>query len=634
MPTQSFANPFERTIGGEYGLANPLSQAAEGVSFGAGLFALEQNRIALEQQRIAQQKYQELTGRLLSPTATASDFEAAMLFGNKDQAEVIKGMMASRSEASNRALLNQISPIAFSLKTGNKKEGIDNLMALAKANENSGDPEEAKYLRDLAKLAETKPDQVGNLFAGKMTMIPGGKDALEALLKMATEHRTGESDAAFRDIMAGANTVEDVFARIPSLAQLGEKGVEHAERLLTQQRLLEQQRETTAAAQVKRGETKIESLKAINMLNTMIASGGDPAFVVDDQGEVAPNESVWSKYAYIPTAGGPDQAVPGKVDGQRPAAPVIDQSKATALGLDAQTIGLIQAQMAISPKDGARLLADIIKMNIKQRMTAQKPDTPSAHAKMLQEAGYAPGTPEFTQAMRRHVEAATKGAATGGAPVVNVSTGEAQKTRGKEFGQFAQKAVEASENAADVASDVDLVVTGLRGMGGGPVAQFKAWAGTYFPADSAWGKAASMAELASTIQAKLAPSMRAAGSGATSDMEMKMYMRAIPSIATTEAGRELMLKYANRVAERAQVRAEIVNDIESAGKLPSPAEISKRMKQRLGDQFFDEKDKAFFGMKSAPGQPSQVTVKTPDGKTFNFPTQAQADEFKRRAGIK
>lgn len=196
-----------------------------------------------------------------------------------------------------------------------------------------------------------------------------------------------------------------------------------------------------------------------------------------------------------------------------------------------------------------------------------------------------------------------------GANFGGVATKEAEKTKGKEFGKFAVEATQSAQSAADAANDVGMVVQGLRGMGGGPTAEFKAAVGKYLPAGSEWGKVASMSELANTVQTKLAPQMRAAGSGATSDFEMKAYMATIPTLATTEQGRELLGKYAQRISDRAQARAEIVNDIEQEGKLPTPAAISARMKMRLKDAFFDEGDKAFFGIggknKAAPIQPSE-----------------------------
>lgn len=211
-----------------------------------------------------------------------------------------------------------------------------------------------------------------------------------------------------------------------------------------------------------------------------------------------------------------------------------------------------------------------------------------------------------------------------GANFGGVASKEASKTQGKEFGKFAVEATQSAQSAADAASDVGMVVHGLRGMGGGPVAEFKAWAGKVLPADSEWGKVASMGELAKTVQTKLAPQMRAVGSGATSDFEMKAYMASIPTLATTERGRDLMGKYAQRIADRAQARAEIINDIEQEGKLPTPAVISARMKMRLKDAFFDEDDKAFFG----------IGGKGNAAASFPAPNQAAINDLKLRRNDK
>lgn len=219
-----------------------------------------------------------------------------------------------------------------------------------------------------------------------------------------------------------------------------------------------------------------------------------------------------------------------------------------------------------------------------------------------------------------------------GAPSVTVK--EAMKTQGKEFGKFAQKSVEDAQNAMDVAGDISLVVEGLRGMGGGPVAEFKAWAGKLFPADSDWGKMASMHDLAKTVQTKLAPTMRAPGSGATSDMEMKAYMAAIPTLSTTERGRELMLKYAMRVAERAQIRAEVVNDIEQSGRLPTPRGIQEGMRKRLPDSFFDAEDRAYFNLRGTPAQSAAPAARPPVPTTQKLTPaeQKELDELRKRFG--
>lgn len=186
----------------------------------------------------------------------------------------------------------------------------------------------------------------------------------------------------------------------------------------------------------------------------------------------------------------------------------------------------------------------------------------------------------------------------GGAQVFN----EADKKLGAGMGDYAIDLRKNADSAYRAADEVNYVVDALQGYGGGPLTSAKAFMGRFSP-DSEWGRLASVGELANTVQAKLAPSMRAAGSGATSDFEMKMWMKAIPTLATTEAGRELMRKYTNRVAERAAARADIEAElIDERGRVEY-AEVYRRMKARFGDKFLDPEDAAMLrGGKAVPSK--------------------------------
>lgn len=185
----------------------------------------------------------------------------------------------------------------------------------------------------------------------------------------------------------------------------------------------------------------------------------------------------------------------------------------------------------------------------------------------------------------------------GGAKIYN----EADKKLGAGMGEYAVELRKNADSAYRAADEVNYVVNALQGYGGGPLTTAKAWVGKFAP-DTEWGKLASVGELANTVQAKLAPSMRAAGSGATSDFEMKMWMKAVPTLATTEQGRQLMQKYTTRVAERAAGRADIeAQVIDERGRVDY-AEVTRRMKVKFGDSFFDSADKPLIsgGKKKLP----------------------------------
>ena len=170
-------------------VADPFAQATQGLRLGAGMVELQQKQAAAEQQKLATQQYNQALLRLQSPKATAADFENMIMISGKDQAANLKTVMESRNLRQNQAVLNQVSPIAFALKTGNVEQGITLLKQQAEAARNSGDTQEATYLTQMAEQAKSQPENVGNLFASKMTLIPGGKDALDNLLKLTQERR-------------------------------------------------------------------------------------------------------------------------------------------------------------------------------------------------------------------------------------------------------------------------------------------------------------------------------------------------------------------------------------------------------------------------------------------------------------
>lgn len=190
-------------------VADPFAQSLQGYKIGAGMADVEAKRAQAEQQRLATEKYNQALARLQSPTATAADFENMIMISGKDQAANIKTVMDSRSAQQNQVALKQVAPIAFALKTGNVEQGIAQLMQQAEAARNSGDTQEATYLTQLAEQAKTQPENIGNLFASKMVLIPGGKDALDNLLKMTQEGRAAaEAPAGLRQKLADASKAE------------------------------------------------------------------------------------------------------------------------------------------------------------------------------------------------------------------------------------------------------------------------------------------------------------------------------------------------------------------------------------------------------------------------------------------
>jgi len=131
-----------------------------------------------------------------------------------------------------------------------------------------------------------------------------------------------------------------------------------------------------------------------------------------------------------------------------------------------------------------------------------------------------------------------------------------QKTVAVERAKAQVAAESAAEGALAVAGDVRAIVDVLKPYQGGKLDQLKAELGPYFPGTNL-EKVSTAADFANALRAKIAPTLRVPGSGATSDFEMKQFMAAIPSLAQYPQGRELLATYTQRFADRAVAAADI-----------------------------------------------------------------------------
>jgi hypothetical protein len=131
-----------------------------------------------------------------------------------------------------------------------------------------------------------------------------------------------------------------------------------------------------------------------------------------------------------------------------------------------------------------------------------------------------------------------------------------QKTVAVERAKAQVASETAAEGALAVAGDVRAIVDALKPYKGGKLDEFKASLGSYFP-DTSLAKMASAADFANALRAKIAPTLRVPGSGATSDFEMKQFMAAIPSLSQYPEGRELLATYTQRFADRSAAAADI-----------------------------------------------------------------------------
>jgi hypothetical protein len=150
------------------------------------------------------------------------------------------------------------------------------------------------------------------------------------------------------------------------------------------------------------------------------------------------------------------------------------------------------------------------------------------------------------------------------------------------------KAEENAINAQSAASDVKAIIEVLRPYRGGAWQDFAGQVGAYLPGTKV-EQLATARQTAEAIRAKLAPTLRVEGSGATSDFEIKSFLSAIPSLFNTREGRETLATYSQRLADRAAAAADIRAELVDSGTF-SIANFQKALKERGLDRVFTPED--------------------------------------------
>jgi hypothetical protein len=153
-----------------------------------------------------------------------------------------------------------------------------------------------------------------------------------------------------------------------------------------------------------------------------------------------------------------------------------------------------------------------------------------------------------------------------GQPQQNVSLGEkiTDKIVGERVGEFSS----AAGSARRFASDARNISQILKGKGGGEIVKL----GTTLAKDLGFSNESVTAQdLANSISTRGATTMRAPGSGSTSDIEFKAYVAAFPSLSNSEAGRDFMAEAADKFAERAAKLADYSMRLSREGKYSEEA---------------------------------------------------------------
>lgn len=212
----------------------------------------------------------------------------------------------------------------------------------------------------------------------------------------------------------------------------------------------------------------------------------------------------------------------------------------------------------------------------------------------------------------------------------NKKSGSTQVTVGGNSDKFKEKSDEnaakrfdeiaaAGPGANQMVGDMDLLIDLGRKVKTGKTAEWKAAIGPY--ADMAGVNVDGLNEIQAyqSVVSRIAPNLRPAGSGATSDFDAKQFLLSIPSIGNTREGNEIIASTMQSVAQNKIAAAEIANRVQRGeltwqdgdkeiAALPNPYTKFKSFKAGSDKQ------------KSGNTQPAQMmdTVKGSDGVTYRF----------------
>lgn len=186
-------------------------------------------------------------------------------------------------------------------------------------------------------------------------------------------------------------------------------------------------------------------------------------------------------------------------------------------------------------------------------------------------------------------------------PTGSAGSNEFRKASAKQLADTYQDYVKDGQKAIGTTMDLQRMQELSEAVGTG---KFAAWAPTVGPWLNSLGidwKGLSDAQAFQAIANKMGPNMRPAGSGASSDRDMAIYMQSIPQLSQTVEGRRKIIDHMMQLQTYTQQRSQIASDA-LAGRL-SPEQAESRI-NALQYPYFDKRNAPGSGS-SATRQPAQ-----------------------------
>jgi len=167
--------------------------------------AQEQAQRQAEQQRTVMQAFE----RLRQPGATAKDYADLSMLLPETQAKAVRESFNMLNADQQQSARSQAGQVFSAFRSGRPEIAIGLIQRQIDAKRNSGDESGAQFLETWRDVAKETPTATEDYFGGILAEMPGGKDVLEAALKVSAERRTAaEAPAKLLEAQAKAREAE------------------------------------------------------------------------------------------------------------------------------------------------------------------------------------------------------------------------------------------------------------------------------------------------------------------------------------------------------------------------------------------------------------------------------------------
>jgi hypothetical protein len=167
--------------------------------------AQEEAQRKAEQQKTVMQAFE----RLRQPGATAKDYADLSMLLPETQAKAVRESFNMLNADQQQSARSQAGQVFSAFRSGRPEIAIGLIQRQIDAKRNSGDESGAQFLETWRDVAKETPTATEDYFGGILAEMPGGKDVLEAALKVSAERRTAaEAPAKLLEAQAKAREAE------------------------------------------------------------------------------------------------------------------------------------------------------------------------------------------------------------------------------------------------------------------------------------------------------------------------------------------------------------------------------------------------------------------------------------------